>query len=584
MTRTGNSTQYRLLVFGDGSVRTVALNGSRWIIGRAGDCDITLRDPTVSRRHLLLERRGDEFHFQDLGGSNPILCDGRALRQGTLAVGQVLAIGLSRLSLELRHRPSPLAAPPVPTVVLSREVADDDLPAGNNHDLFVSTARRVLERIEWTFADLGDLADAAEPLLSLSLNLTRRRGGWIGRFDGPGTVEMLATLDSDGRSRSFQLPEATLLDARRIARPHLLTTQEASQARHRLVVPLGPVANGLMVLEDPEPDAPDGQELLRLADSLGKVVWHRLQETAERLRLRADLERLRFHGTPAHHALLASARLQQARDRARDLVLGGQPVLLVGEPGTELLDLARYLHAESPRRNGPFVSWNPERTPPSHHDRALLGDAGSGEPGCVQRARGGVLFLEELAQLAPTLQLELVHSLRAAPPGGDAPLLFAAVPRAADVAATAAAFGWQPHHRVDVPPLRGHPRDILALAELFLSELGSRPDGAARLLTERARRQLLAHSWPGNVRELRLVVEAAAAAAGNQPIAPRHLPPELAAEAAATPELLTLEAVERQHIREVMERTGGNRVRAAQLLGIATSTLYEKLKRFQIDL
>ena len=100
-------------------------------------------------------------------------------------------------------------------------------------------------------------------------------------------------------------------------------------------------------------------------------------------------------------------------------------------------------------------------------------------------------------------------------------------------------------------------------------------------MSERCKRLLTQHSWPGNVRELRLTLESAAAKAGNQIITPRHLPAELAdSDGQAAP---SLEDVERAHIAEVMIRTRGVRSRAAQVLGIASSTLYEKLKKYQID-
>ncbi|MFT4516269.1 MAG: transcriptional regulator of acetoin/glycerol metabolism, partial [Planctomycetota bacterium] len=100
----------------------------------------------------------------------------------------------------------------------------------------------------------------------------------------------------------------------------------------------------------------------------------------------------------------------------------------------------------------------------------------------------------------------------------------------------------------------------------------------------RCKRLLTQHSWPGNVRELRLTLESAAAKAGNQPITQRHLPPELTdINDRVTPGLPTLEDVERTHIAEVIIRTGGVRSRAAQVLGIASSTLYEKLKKYKID-
>ncbi len=573
----------RLLIFGDGSVRTLPLQGNRWVIGRAADCDVPLHDPTVSRRHLVIERHGGEFRFQDLSGSNPVLLDGRPHKQGVVAIGQTLSIGLTRLVLERRQRPAPVAMHNHRTVVLSREVADEDVLTGKD-DSFALTAAKVLDRIEWTFADLGDLADAAEPLLDLALNLTGRRRGWIGRFLAGGSVETLATLDTGRSGHVFTLPEAVLVEARRIGRPHVLTTQEQDDERatDRLLIPLGRGPAGVLVLEEPADTAPVGPELLRLAQSLGTVVWHRLQETMERLRLRDEVQRLRFHGSAVHNALLASTRLQEARQELRTLASGDEPVLLVGEEGTEREDLARYLHAESPRRQALFVAWNAARVPSWRHEKDLFAAA----DGAVARVRSGTLFVDGIDEVATELQERLITAMRQQPgEDGTAPGLVAATAVTARDSAPSLIVAALAHQRIHVPPLRGHARDVLTLAELFLSELGTCPDGSPRLLTERTKRLLITYAWPGNIRELRLVLEAAAAQAGNQPIAPRHLPPVFASDASApsTPEVPTLEQLERQHIVDVMQRTGGNRARTAQMLGIASSTLYEKLKRYCIE-
>ncbi|MFY9344111.1 MAG: FHA domain-containing protein, partial [Planctomycetota bacterium] len=415
-------SEYRLLVLGDGTVRTLPLQGSRWVVGRAPDCEVPLRDLTVSRRHLLLERDGDGFRFRDLGGANPVLLDGTATAGGRLLPGQTLAIGLTRLMLEARARPAPVATSHQPTVVLSREVADDEV-ADDAADSFASTASRVLDRIEWTFADLGDLHHAAEPLLELALNLTGHQRGWLGRFSGSGAVEPLATLDVSEQPRPLHVPETVLLEARRIARPHLLGTREGNSSTQRLVIPLGDGPDGLLLLEGPTTQAPAGQTLLRLARSLRAVVWHRLQETTERQRLRDELERLRFHGSAAHNALLASTRLQDVRQSLRELAGGDDPVLLLGEEGTELEDLARYLHAESPRRQHAFVPWNAVRVPTSRHELELFGDGARGR-GLVQRARSGTLFIDRYDWLAPALRDRLAAATNTGDIG-EAPVLVA---------------------------------------------------------------------------------------------------------------------------------------------------------------
>jgi transcriptional regulator with AAA-type ATPase domain len=581
--------EFRLVIFGDGTVRTVPLHGLRWTLGRAPDTNIPLRDPTVSRKHLILERQGDAFRFRDLGGSNPLLLDGRVANEGTLEVGQTLQVGLTRLAIEPRRRRAVVVPPTDATIVLSREVIDDEAQASPTATTLAAIARRVLERLEWTFADLGELSDVAEPLLELGLNLTQRRRGVLGRLLPQGGFEMLASLDLQRLGGDVEIPETVLHEARRLNRPNLLTSREPGRVVERLVVPMGPGPDGILVFEDPQAETVGGQELLRLGRTLGIVAWHRLQEATERLRLREEVQRLRFHDTTAHQGLLASARLQPLRQRLRELAPGDQGLLLAGEPGTEQEELARYLHTAGSRSRRPFVAIDVASLPATRLPGELFGDGT--RTAAALRARGGTLFVAGFDGLAPDLQLRLVQSIDQVPiddfgfgpprlvvgvTGNQAAAVLSLLPRGVAAYFQSAAL--------DIPPLRSAPSDVLALAELHLSTMGSTPDGSPRLLGERVKRILAAHPWPGNTAELRAVLETASANAGNQPIAPRHLPDELAelvvpnAEAQPMP---TLAEMEKRYIMEVLDRHGGNRARAAQVLGIASSTLYDKIRKFE---
>jgi len=585
------SSRFRLVIFGAGTVRTVPLVGSKWVIGRSPECSIQVQDPTVSRKHILIERNGDSFRYQDLGGSNPILLEGKPVKQGVLEPGQFLQVGLTRVSLEARRRPARVTTLENATVVLSREVIDDESPSPPPppHS-FASVARRVLEYIEWTFADLGDLTEVAEPLLELALNLAGRRRGVIARFVGQG-LETLASIDTSAADGEVRLPEQVIEEARRLGRPTLLTMEEGDRAVNRLTVLLGPSPDGILVLEEPVPEALAGQELLRLGRMLGAVAWHRLQEATERLRLREDVQRLRFQGTTAHNALLTSTRLHALRQRLRELANLDHAVLLIGEQGTEREDLAHYLHVEGTRSREPFVAVDCAGLPDWRREKDLFGDA-RGHAGAVQRAAGGTLFIDHIDGLPQYLQERIVAAVRPRAAVGEQA---AAIPRlvaGASVGPGQAPGAWwsslaelfEPA-QLTIPPLRDDPRDVLALAELFLSSMGCTPDGSPRLLNERAKRALLDYPWPGNLRELRQVLESAAARAGNQQVTPRHLPEELADGGGTGPAVLlpTLDEVQQRHIREVLQRLGGNRAKAAQVLGIAASTLYEKLRRYSIE-
>ena len=119
--------------------------------------------------------------------------------------------------------------------------------------------------------------------------------------------------------------------------------------------------------------------------------------------------------------------------------------------------------------------------------------------------------------------------------------------------------------QIKIMPLRGHSEDIGSLAELILSEMGPGPDGCPRILSDGAKRKLLDYRWPGNLRQLRMVLEAAAARSGREPIAERHLPAEVRKPAEADEAgLARLGEVEKQHIERVLEALGGNRAKATR--------------------
>ena len=568
----GSVATHRLLLWSDGSVRSVPLVGDRWVVGRAIGCDIVVRDPSVSRRHLLLQRTGDRFAFQDLGGSNPVAIGGKPTREGVLPPDVPLTVGATRLLLQQRTRPStPFVAGEAPQVI-ARELADED--AGATADRATMAAARALQRLEWTFADFGDLAHAAEPLLDLALNLTGRRRGWLGRFGANAAVEALAELDLSEGKAALPLAAAQLDEARRLGRPNRVRVLLGGREIDLLFAPLGD-GQALLALAGASADAPSDQDALRLLQALSTLAWHRLRETDERMRLRAELQQLRFRGGTAHAGLLASTRLQNVRAALRSKAGDGEPLLLTGEPGCELEELARFAHAESDRRSQPFVAWDAAAAPAREHARELLGD-----DGLAPRAAGGTLFVANAEHVAAAT-LDALR--RTTTTGGSRPALIAAstLPTAQRVRSSLG--DWLPHRHVEAPPLREQPGDVLLLAELMLAELGPGPNEAPRTLTERAKRLLVAHSWPGNVRELRHAIESAAALAGGEPIAPRHLPPTIHGEAnGAAPDVPTLEEMERAHIVDVLQRTGGNRSRTAHLLGIAVSTLYEKLRRYRI--
>lgn len=272
------------------------------------------------------------------------------------------------------------------------------------------------------------------------------------------------------------------------------------------------------------------------------------------------------------------------------------PVLVTGESGTGKELVARGLHHASGRKA--FVAVNcaalPENLLESElfgHVRGAFSGADRDKPGLFEAADGGTLFLDEIAELPRPLQPKLLRALEA----GEVRRVGATTPRSVDVRIVAAT-NRDIEQRVDdglfradlfwrlnvlhihMPPLREHPADIPLLAEHF---------AAGRTITPAAMALLSAHAWPGNVRELRNTIERAAALSMTGEIHPDDLPQRVqdAASTAsrvaqASRRQLSLRELERDYILEVLRSTGGNKSRAAEILGLDRKTLYRKLEEY----
>ncbi|MBX5484633.1 MAG: sigma-54-dependent Fis family transcriptional regulator [Myxococcaceae bacterium] len=281
-------------------------------------------------------------------------------------------------------------------------------------------------------------------------------------------------------------------------------------------------------------------------------------------------------------------------------------ILITGESGTGKEVVARAIHAQSPRRSGPFVPINcaavPEHLLESElfgHVRGAFTDARTTRSGLFVEANGGVIFLDEIGELPLSLQPKLLRALqerKVRPVGATSELPFdarvvAATNRDLELAVEEGRFREDLYFRINVinielPPLRARGNDVLVLAQRFVEHFAERSRKQVKGLSPQAAQKLLAYSWPGNVRELQNVIERAVALTRFELVSVDDLPEKIQSyrDSRVLPEgddpagFITLEELERRYIHKVLDALGGSRTLAARTLGIDRKTLYRKLR------
>ncbi len=284
-------------------------------------------------------------------------------------------------------------------------------------------------------------------------------------------------------------------------------------------------------------------------------------------------------------------------------------VLVQGESGTGKEVLARYIHELSQRCDNSFLSVNCGAIPESLLESELFGHVKGSFTGAIGNkdglfvaAEGGTLFLDEVGEMVPATQVRLLRVLQeheVIPVGATEPIkvnvrIIAATNRDLEAELRRGTFRTDLFYRLNVigislPPLRDRRDDIPLLAEYFLQRFARLRNAEQKRLSEETMEALLQYDWPGNVRELENALERAVAMVPGDVIELDALPRRIIEPDPAPlvsdqlPPNPPLEVVERAYIEWVLKAEGGNKTRAAEVLGIDPSTLYRKLARFEAE-
>jgi two-component system nitrogen regulation response regulator GlnG len=362
-------------------------------------------------------------------------------------------------------------------------------------------------------------------------------------------------------------------------------------------------------------------------DELGLMV-ERAFENARLLAMVAHMSERLKESSRRETAFIGGSRAAQGAFKTAGKVAGKDvTVLILGESGTGKELLARLIHAASPRSDGPFVAMNSAAVPRELMESELLGfekgaftGAVEAKKGKFELADGGTIFLDEVGDMAPDLQARLLRVIQEKEfyrVGGKEPVrvdvrIITATNQDLDKAVHEKRFREDLLFRLNgvaitLPPLRERKGDVALLSAHFLERFAAEFGSGARTLSKKAIEALEAYQWPGNVREIENVLRRAVLLAPGAVIAPADLNlPEAERKKESLEEMITAKLrqfidktdrrgrqelydlimpfMERPLIRLVLEKTRGNQVQAAEVLGINRNTLRKKIKELDIKL
>jgi transcriptional regulator with PAS, ATPase and Fis domain len=347
------------------------------------------------------------------------------------------------------------------------------------------------------------------------------------------------------------------------------------------------------------------QEMERLREAVGRRRREldrreRLLERRER-ELNLLRERISRHAA-AKQFVVRSQAMQDVLELAARVAPLDTTVLVYGESGTGKEFIVRMIHDQSPRAAAPFVSINCAALTETLLESELFGHVRGAFTGAVRDKAGlfevagiGTIFLDEIGEVAPTIQAKLLRAVQEREirrVGGERSIrvnarVVAATNRDLRAAVEAGTFREDLYFRlaafiITVPPLRERREDIPPLVQHFLSRAGSRMRKDVRAVSADTMSALMNYTWPGNVRELEHAVERAVILANGPSLRVRDLPPEITQKSPRRPgdDTLDLQEQERLSIERALARFGGNRRKAAEALNISTVTLWRKMKRY----
>ena len=611
---------------------TVALPDGEVTLGREPANAVPVVDPSVSRKHCLLRRAEDgRFQIKDLESRNGTVVNGLPVKEQWLRHGDEIAVGDSVFLFLVEDEERPPAScvefddsqptaetkliHPREVVYLQPDRLLRELPATSQ----VARNLSALLKISRVVHAIRDLEDLQAQLLDLIFEVVPAGRGAILLAEGA-EQEFHSLYARTRQAGQPQLVRVSRTIARQVMKDNVailgtdvpgsgkfrdVESLASAEVRSLLCVPLTVFQRtiGCIYLDSTHAGSRFQEDHLQFLAAIAGISSVAL-DNARRLQwLERENQRLTTEITQEQSLVGEGGAMKEIYQFLAKAAPSDSTVLITGESGTGKELAARSLHRNSPRGDKPFVAINCAAIPETllesdlfGHERGAFTGAASQKKGRLEVADGGVVFLDEIGELAPTLQVKLLRVLQEREfehVGGTHPIkvdirLIAATNRDLSEAVRNGEFRQDLYYRLAVvklamPPLRERKEDIPMLTRHFVQKYAKRCKVKARPVSREAMAALVHYDWPGNVRELENAIERALVLGSSDVILLEDLPDSLLEQEPA--EDLSegkyharVKELKKQLILDAVEQTGGNYVEAAGILGVHPNYLHRLIR------
>ena len=611
---------------------TIPLPEGEVTLGRDPTNTVAVIDPSVSRRHCLLRREDDgRFQIRDMDSRNGTLVNGLTVREQWLRHGDEIAIGDSvfiflleeqertalanRVEFEDGHATAETSIIfPKDVIYLQPDRLLRELPASSQ----LARNLGALLKISRVVHAIRDLQELQAQLMDLIFEVVPAGRGAILLSEGSGQ-EFSSFYARTRHAGQPQLVRVSRTVVRQVMKENVailgidvpsgrlrdVESLLVSEVRSLLCVPLSMFQKmiGCIYLDNTSPRNRFQEDHLQLVTAIAGLSAIAL-DNARRLQwLEQENQRLTIEISREQSLVGEGAKMKEIYQFLAKAAPSDSTVLIEGESGTGKELAARALHRNSPRSGKPFVAINCAAIPESllesdlfGHERGAFTGAASQKKGRLEVADGGVVFLDEIGELAPALQVKLLRVLQEREferVGGTQLIkvdirLIAATNRDLAEAVRNGEFRQDLYYRLAVvkltmPPLRERKEDVPLLTRYFVQKYAKRCKVKAKPVSPEAMSLLVSYDWPGNVRELENAIERALVLGASDVLLAEDLPESLLEQSPAE-EIDTgkyhakVKELKKELILDAVQQTRGNYVEAAGILGVHPNYLHRLIR------